>query len=113
MEYRFSRPVPFRGKTYETVILSDYFKTKHKLAMAENSKKTEEEQQLAFLMSFCEDFPKEAFGEIPADDMDYIADHVAQIMLAYARNKGLDTEGKKPNRQQKTIISPVRKVQGF
>ncbi len=113
MEYKLSRPVAFRGKNYETVILSDYFKTKHKLAMAENSKKTEEEQQLAFLMSFCEDFPKEAFGEIAADDMDFIADHVAQIMLAYARSKGIDTDGKKPRRQQKMIISPVRKVHGF
>jgi hypothetical protein len=109
MEYRLIKPLTFRGKTYETVVLSDYFKTRHKLVMAENSKKPEEVQFQLLIMAFCENLPKEAFDDLYADDADEIAIHVDRVMTEYAESHGVAV-GKKP--RQKPVIKPVKQARG-
>lgn len=89
----------FKGKKYESVALSDYFKTRHKMALANSISKTEGEQHEALVMSFCENLPPDSFGDISADDMDVIAAHVNEVMEKYAARHGLLEQkeaGKKP-----------------
>lgn len=107
MEYTLIKPLLFRGKTYEKVILSDYFKTKHKMVMAENARKPEEVQFQLLIMAFCENLPSEAFGDLYPDDADEIAMHVNKVMIEYAESHGV-APGKKP--QKKPVIRPVKQL---
>jgi hypothetical protein len=91
----------FKGKKYDAVILSDYFKTRHKMALANSVSKTESEQHEALVMSFCENLPAESFLDISADDMDVISAHVNEVMEKYAARHGLMEQvstGKKPGK---------------
>ncbi len=101
MDLPLIEPLHFKGKKYESVTLSDYFKTRHKMALANNVSRTESEQHEALVMSFCENLPAESFGDISADDMDLIANHVNEVMEKYAARHGLMEEGgagKKPGK---------------
>ncbi|MDQ3231788.1 MAG: phage tail assembly protein [Pseudobdellovibrionaceae bacterium] len=107
MEYALIKPLAFKGKRYETVTLSDYFKTRHKMVMAENSKKPQEMQMQLLIMAFCENLPKEAFDDLYADDVDGIMLHVNTVMIEYAESHGI-TPGKKP--RKRPVIRPVDPV---
>ncbi|MDQ3232500.1 MAG: phage tail assembly protein [Pseudobdellovibrionaceae bacterium] len=107
MEYGLIKPLTFKGKRYETVTLSDYFKTRHKMVMAENSKKPEEMQMQLLVMAFCENLPKEAFDELYADDVDGIVLHVNTVMTEYAESHGI-VLGKKP--RKRPVIRPVDRM---
>jgi hypothetical protein len=101
MDLPLIEPFHFKGKKYESVTLSDYFKTRHKMALANNVSRTESEQHEALVMSFCENLPAESFGDISADDMDLIANHVNEVMEKYAARHGLMEQGgagKKPGK---------------
>ncbi|MDQ3234226.1 MAG: hypothetical protein M3Q07_20660 [Pseudobdellovibrionaceae bacterium] len=105
MEHPLIEPLSYKGKKYETATLSDYFKTRHKLVLAENVKKSEELQHQALVMSFCENLPPESFGDISADDMDVIAEHVNSVMTKYAESHGM-IEGQSPGKKKVPPAGP-------
>lgn len=112
MEYTLQKPLLFKGKRYDTVTLSDYFKTRHRMALAQNIKETEAYQHQCLLMSFCENLPRECFDDLYSDDLDFIANHVNEVMLEYAESHGMPREGeagkKAPPPAPRKVIRPAR-----